>query len=451
MQSLNYRQSLEYIYSFSDYETIHKLHDPASYDLRRVFELMSLLGDPHLKAKTVHIAGTKGKGSVAAMIASVLTASGYKTGLYTSPHLIDIRERFQIDGEMVSEAEFTDIINEIKPSVDAVNRRATYGLLTTFEVMTALCFVFFARHNADFCVVEVGLGGRLDATNIVSPEVCVITPVNLDHTDVLGDTIAKIAAEKAGIIKQAIPVVSAPQVDEAMQVIEEKCLAQHSPLIKVGTDILWQDECSTPEKSRLVIKGRLNNYRLSVPLAGCCQWENAATAIAALEVLTGKGFNISLLSISKGMSEVKWPGRFQLMRKNPLIIIDGAHNVLSARQLKKSLQYHYKQYFSKSDSQPACSTILIFGASADKDVGSMIGELAALFDEIIVTRSQHPRSMKVSLLKEEFLKQGRAVHEAEDVPKAIELARRQAPNNALICITGSLFVAGDAILYFNNG
>ncbi len=158
MRKLSYRQSIEYIYSFSDYETTHKLHDSVSYDLRRVFELMALLDNPHLKAKSVHIAGTKGKGSVAAMVASALTASGYKTGLYTSPHLIDIRERFQIDGNMISEAEFADIISEIQPAVDAVNRSANYGKLTTFEIMTALCFVFFTRHNVDFAVVEVGLG-----------------------------------------------------------------------------------------------------------------------------------------------------------------------------------------------------------------------------------------------------------------------------------------------------
>jgi dihydrofolate synthase/folylpolyglutamate synthase len=451
MQSLNYRQSLEYIYSFSDYETTHKLRDSVSYDLRRVFELMSLLGNPHLKAQTIHIAGTKGKGSVAAMVSSVLTASGYKTGLYTSPHLIDIRERFQVDGEMITEAEFTAIINEIKPAVDEVNSRAAYGLLTTFEVMTALSFVFFANHNTDFQVVEVGLGGRLDATNVVSSEVCIITPVNLDHTDVLGDTIGKIAAEKAGIIKPGVPVVCAPQTDEAMHIIENRCLEHHARLIKVGTDITWQDTGFNPEKLQIIIRGRLNDYRLAVPLLGFCQMENAATAVGALEVLIDKGFGISTLSIGQGMSRVKWPGRFQIVSKKPLIVIDGAHNVLSARELKKSLLYYYKDFFPQAGSQSPASTILIFGASADKDVKGMISGLAPLFDDIIITRSRHPRSMEVSLLQEEFLKQGRKVQEAGDVGKAIELARRQAPNNALICITGSLFVAGDAIDFLTSG
>jgi dihydrofolate synthase/folylpolyglutamate synthase len=277
---------------------------------------------------------------------------------------------------MISEAEFADIINEIKPAVATVNERAAYGLLTTFEVMTALSFVFFSRHKVDFCVVEVGLGGRLDATNIVSPEVCIITPVNLDHTDVLGDTIAKIAAEKAGIIKPGIPVVSSPQTIEAMQVIESKCLEHHSPLIKVEIDITWQDAGSNIEESRLDIKGRLADYQVTIPLLGCCQMENAATVVAALEVLSGKSFKVSPLSIRAGMSRVKWPGRFQLMSKNPLILIDGAHNVLSARELKKSLLYYYKGYFMQTGSQPSPVTVLVFGASADKDVKGMISELA---------------------------------------------------------------------------
>jgi dihydrofolate synthase/folylpolyglutamate synthase len=279
------------------------------------------------------------------------------------------------------------------------------------------------------------------------PDVCVITPVNLDHTDVLGDTIAKIAAEKAGIIKEGIPVISSPQPDEAMRVIEDRCLEHRAPLIKVGTDITWKDAGFNPEELRLTIKGRLNDYRLSLPLLGCCQMENAATAVAVLEVLIGKGFKISPLTIIEGMRKVKWPGRFQVMCNNPLILIDGAHNVLSARELKKSLLYYYKDYFRLGGVQSAQRTILVFGASADKDVKGMINELAPLFNENIVTRSRHPRSKEISQLASEFENMGIEVESAADVAKAIELARQQALNNALICITGSLFVAGDAIAY----
>ncbi len=449
MSDSAYKEALAYIYSFSDYETTHKLRDSVSYDLRRVEELMRSLGNPHLKAASVHIAGTKGKGSVAAMVSSVLTASGYKTGLYTSPHLIDIRERFQIDGEMISEAEFAAIIDEIKPAVDAVNRYANYGQLTTFELMTALAFVFFTHHEVDFRVVEVGLGGRLDATNVIVPTVCVITPVNLDHTDVLGDTIAKIAAEKAGIIKEGIPVISSPQTDEAMQVIERTALKHHSPLIRVGKDVAWQDAGFNSEELQVSINGRLNDYLLSIPLLGCCQMENAATSVAALEVLSEKGFHITPVTIRKGMAKVKWPGRFQVLKKNPLILVDGAHNVLSAGELKKSLLYYYNDYFRQSGLQSTAEKILVFGASADKDVKGMISVLAPLFDKIIITRSGHPRSLELPLLKEEFNNCGIEVESAGDVAKAIELARRQALNDSLICITGSLFIAGDAIAYLS--
>ncbi|MFA5629463.1 MAG: folylpolyglutamate synthase/dihydrofolate synthase family protein [Dehalococcoidales bacterium] len=447
MQNLDYRQSLEYIYSFSDYETTHKLHDSTSYDLRRVFELAALFDNPHLKIKTIHIAGTKGKGSVAAMVSSVLSSSGYKTGLYTSPHLIDIRERFRIDGEMISETEFADIISMLKPAVETVNAQKVYGTLTTFEIMTAVCFIFFARRKVDFGVVEVGLGGRLDATNIIRPEVCIITPINLDHTDVLGDTIPKIALEKAGIIKEGAVVVTAPQTDEAMRVIEQKCFEKNCRLIKAGADILAQNVDLSDKGSHISIKGRLGDYEVSLPLLGFCQAENALTAVGALEALKEKGFNIPLTAIQEGFSSVKWPGRFQVVPGNPLIIIDGAHNVLSARELKKSLLHYGKDYFSADKTNEKSSGILVFGASADKDVDGIIAELLPLFNEVIVTRSSHPRSMETAELAKKFNKPGIRVISTENVAEAIELAKKQALNDSLLCITGSLFVAGDALLH----
>jgi dihydrofolate synthase/folylpolyglutamate synthase len=332
--------------------------------------------------------------------------------------------------------------------VDAFNRRAAYGLLPTFEVMTALCFVFFARHDIDFQVVEVGVGGRLDATNVVSPEVCIITPVNLDHTDVLGDTIAKIAAEKAGIIKEGVPVVSSPQTDEAMEVIERMCFERHSHLIKTGVDVKWQDAGFNPEKLQLKVEGRLNDYELSIPLLGCCQMENAAAAVAALEVLIERGFDIPPSGITRGMGQVKWPGRFQVMGKNPHIIIDGAHNVLSVRELKKSLQYYYKDYFPPNRDKSLGKTILVFGASSDKDIRGMADELTPLFDEIIITRSSHPRSMDVLTLAVGFENCGIEVESANTIAEALELAVSRTQGNGLICVTGSLFVVGDAIAHF---
>ena len=232
-----YQQVLDYLYSFIDYETMHRPRSTADYDLRRMDELLARLGSPQLRARTVHIAGTKGKGSTAAMIAAALTASGYKTGLYTSPHLYDIKERFRIDNQFISAFELVSLVQTMRPEVAAVNEKARYGKLTTFELLTALGFAYFNLRKADFQVVEVGLGGRLDATNIVIPEVCVITSIDFDHTEVLGDTLAKIAAEKAGIIKPGISVVSAPQPTEVADVIEEVCLKNKAPLIIPGIKI----------------------------------------------------------------------------------------------------------------------------------------------------------------------------------------------------------------------
>ncbi|MCL2281372.1 MAG: Mur ligase family protein, partial [Dehalococcoidia bacterium] len=233
-----YRDALGYLYSFVDYENSQQVRSSANYDLRRMEELLVRLGNPHLCAPSVHIAGTKGKGSTAAMIASVLTASGYRVGLYTSPHLIDIRERMRLNGRLISRVALVSCVEQLKPEVELINARASYGRLTTFEVLTALGFLYFTEQKVDFQVVEVGLGGRLDATNVIQPEVCAITTLGLDHTEILGDTLARIAAEKAGIIKQGVPLVSARQEPEAADIIEGFCKRQDAVLIRAGVDIV---------------------------------------------------------------------------------------------------------------------------------------------------------------------------------------------------------------------
>lgn len=259
-----YQTALDFLYSFVDYETSHQPRSPVNYDLRRMDDLLERLGTPHLRAHTVHIAGTKGKGSTAAMIASILTASGYRTGLYTSPHLIDIRERMRVNGRLITKTELVRLVDTLKPEVEVVNSTTRFGRLTTFEVLTALGFMFFAGKGAEFQVVEVGLGGRLDATNVVNPEVCVITTLGLDHTEVLGNTLAKIAAEKAGIIKPRVPVVSARLEADAAHVLEAFCRRNDSPLIKVGRDIIFT---SRGEKDGLQfgeIRGMLDTYTIEL-------------------------------------------------------------------------------------------------------------------------------------------------------------------------------------------
>jgi dihydrofolate synthase/folylpolyglutamate synthase len=407
-------------------------------------ELLARLGNPHLKATSVHIAGTKGKGSTAVMIASVLTAAGYKTGLYTSPHLIDLRERIRIDGELISKSSFVETVARLKPEVEAVNLKAAYGMLTTFELLTALGFLYFGSSGVDFQVVEAGLGGRLDATNVIRPIVSVITSISLDHTEVLGNSLFKIASEKAGIIKPGSVVISAPQVEEAARVIEAVCLERGARLIRAGSDVTWEWLGFLEGKQMLDIRGRLDTYRLALPLLGHYQLENAAVAVAALEVLSEKGFSVSREKIVAGLGRVSWPGRFQVLGCSPLILVDGAHNPLSARELARSLEHYFKSCYRK---KPFREAVLVFGTSRDKDIAGIVPELCPLFHRVIVTRSRHPRAMAIPPITAEFQKYGVEAVSAETVAEAISIACEMAGKQGFICITGSLFIVGEAIEY----
>ncbi len=432
---MNYQQALDYVFGYTDYEKIPMPHDPAFYDLRRVEELLARLGNPHLGARSVHIAGTKGKGSTAAMVASVLTVSGYTTGLYTSPHLHTWRERMRVNGEIISEEEFAALVERVKPEVEALNQKATYGPLTTFELITALGFAHFKQKGVDFQVMEVGLGGKFDATNVIHPEVCIITSISFDHTDVLGNTLAEIAAEKSGIIKVGCVVVTSPQPEEVGKVIAETCQSHGVELVKVGSDVTWEGLGSDLSRQLLQVTGRLGNYELSIPLLGDYQLENAATAIAALEVLAERGFDVSQGSIVSGLAQVNWPGRFQILSHNPLLVVDGAHNPGAARRLKQSL----KQYLDYD------RAILVIGASSDKDIAGIVSELAPHFDKVIVTRSRHPRAMAPATILAEFELRGVEAEATEDVPTALSLALSKAESGDLVCVIGSLFVVAEAI------
>jgi dihydrofolate synthase/folylpolyglutamate synthase len=438
---MNYEQALDYIFSYTDYEKVPMPHALGSYDLRRVVELLSRLGNPHLKARSVHIAGTNGKGSTAAMIASVLAYSGYDTGLYTSPHLSTIRERFQVNGRLITETEFTDIVAKLKPEVSLVNQRATYGELTTFELLTALAFTYFSRKKVDFQVLEVGLGGKFDATNVIQPEVCIITAISLDHTEVLGSSVAEIAVEKAGIIKPQSTVVLSPQTEEVISVIEAICRERGARLIRVGRDVTWRNLGTSGDQQSLEVhgirskRGTRSNYKISVPLLGQFQLENAATAVAALEVLALKGFKISRDSITGGLAQVSWPGRLQVLSRRPLLIVDGAHNPDAARKLKQSLAGYFN--FKRA--------ILVMGASGDKDTAGVVSELIPFFSEVIVTQSHHPRAMAADQLQAVFKGYGVAAQLTETVPEALSLAMSRGGTQDLICVAGSLFVVAEAI------
>jgi dihydrofolate synthase/folylpolyglutamate synthase len=429
-----FQQALDYIYSFIDYER-QGPRVRQTWDIRRVEDLLNRLGNPHLKSKTVHIAGSKGKGSVAAMTASVLTAAGYSTGLYTSPHLHLYNERIRIDGNYITNEEIVALVDRIKPAVEAVNKEATYGNLTTFEVTTAIGFSYFADKNVGFQVVEVGMGGRLDATNIVNPEVCAITSISYEHMDMLGNTLTAIATEKAGIIKPGCTVVISPQVEEAGRVFEEITRQRQAPLIQVGKDVTYKDLGFKGFKQTLQVKGRLGEYRLTIPLLGQYQLDNASVAVGVLEVLMEKGYHIPVQKLVEGMAKVTWEARLQALNRHPLLIVDGAHNGDSAHKLKEALKHYFK--YNKA--------ILILGLYGDKDLESIVAELAPVFNTVIVTRSIHPRAMATAPIAAAFRKHGIEAQQTDAISIALPMALKMAGENDLICVTGSLSVASIAI------
>ena len=369
------------------------------------------------------------------MIAAALRAAGYKTGLYTSPHLVTLRERINVGGKPILKRELAEVADILRPHAEEMDRDCTYGELSTFELLTAAAFLHFQRKGVDFQVLETGLGGRLDATNVVTPEVCVITSISLDHQEVLGDTVALIAAEKAGIIKSGVPVVSSPQEEEAATVIRETCCEKGVRLITVGSDITWRRLGSNISGQSLEVKsgGVQSNgltYQITIPLLGDHQVQNAATAVATLEIL-----GISKESIEVGLANTYWPGRLQVLRRRPLLVVDGAHTADSARKLKEALEQYF--HFDR--------ILFIIGTSADKDMKSIIAELAPIAGVVIATRSRHPRATDPEVVAGEVAGWGLRAEVAENVAQAIAKAQEMSGKHDLICATGSLFLVGEVI------
>ncbi|MDP2952056.1 MAG: folylpolyglutamate synthase/dihydrofolate synthase family protein, partial [Chloroflexota bacterium] len=374
---MNYSEALSYLYSFTDWEKKPaQAYQASHFDLRRMEQLLALKDNPHRRAKTVHVAGTKGKGSIAAMVASVLRAAGYRTGVYTSPHLHTIRERVCVDGQMISEEDLASAVASLQPAVAAVEARAQFGHLTTFEVLTALAFACFAERQVEWQVVEVGLGGRLDATNVVEPQVCVITPISRDHTEVLGPTLTHIAREKAGIIKGDCPVVASPQPQEALAVIRQVVEGHGADLVEVGKDVTWERMAFNLQGQSFQVWGRTGHYYLTTPLMGAHQVENAATAVAALEALRDP--KVEAGSIAAGMARVDWPGRLEVLRKLPLVVADGAHNDASALRLREAVQesFQYRRL------------LLVLGTSSDKDIDGIVSALAPLVSQHLLASAE---------------------------------------------------------------
>jgi dihydrofolate synthase/folylpolyglutamate synthase len=346
-----------------------------------------------------------------------------------------------VDGRNITEDAFARLTGLMKPEVEAVNSFGQYGRLTTFELLTALGFLYDREVKADYQVLEVGLGGRLDATNIIEkPEVCVITSISYDHMDVLGHTLTQIAAEKCGIIKPGCVAVSSPQNPEAMAVIERVCREKGVRLIRVGKDVTWQRKSLSPDGQSLTLTGFTGDYDLTIPLVGEHQLENAAAAVTAVTVLQERGAKISREAVIRGMRQVDWPGRLQILRRMPYVVVDGAHNADSSRKLMKAL----KQYF------PFQRLFLIFGASSDKDLGGIVAELAPYPDKVIIVRAHHPRAVAPEALVAEFAKHDVNAEAIEETSKAVDTALSQTTPHDLICATGSLFVVAEVMEYLRK-
>ena len=425
-----YQNALDYLYSYVDFSLTHQQNlSPENFDLTRMYALMEALGQPQQAYPSLHVAGSKGKGSVCAFCAAALQAQGYRVGLYTSPHLRDFEERIQVNGQPIARADLVEIIDEIMPYVDAIPR------LTTFEISTALAFWYFARQKVDVAVIEVGLGGRLDATNIITPQVSVITALYLEHTYVLGNTIEEIAAEKGGIIKPGVPVILAPQQDSALEVINRMAVEKDAALVYIPEAYPNRPETySLTGQSFTISPPNQPPVKLAIPLLGPHQIENAVVAYAALDSLRGQAIPIEDAAIQQGFANIYWPGRFEVLRQEPPVIVDSAHTPGAMVRLQETLDLFF----------PQRPVYLMVGVSEDKDIPGMLAALKPRTERIYCAQAPHPRAMKPEALAEAARFLGKPVSAFSSPASALEMAVREAPPEAVVLVTGSIFIAASA-------
>lgn len=429
---MDYPQAIARILNLVDHErnTVTGPRQKAIYDLRRMEALLERLGSPQHQIPAIHIAGTKGKGSTAALCDAALVASGRSTGFYSSPHLHTFRERIRRNSEPISQEGFAALVEGLWPLHEELKADPDIGPLTLFEFLTGMAFQCFAEEHTDVQVIEVGLGGRLDATNVLDAGVCVITSISMDHMAILGDTIGEIAADKAGIIKPGSTVVIAPQTPEALSPILTACQEKEAAPILVGRDVTWEEGSSGTDGQRFIVRGRKAEYNLHMPLLGSHQLENAACAVAALEALTSQGIEVSSQAMEVGFERVSWPCRMEILLRSPLLVADGAHNVYSVESLLKSLP-KYLAYEK---------LILVAGFSRDKNVDGMAQALGEKADVIFATASRHPRSLTPAEVARLF---SQSVTTADTAAEALRMALDSAGKKDLVLATGSLFLTAE--------
>jgi len=437
-----YKEAMKYLYEKTDYEKqSHLRYNVTTFNLKRMEKLLYLVGNPHKKFPTVHIAGTKGKGSTATMLAKMLEANGYKVGLYTSPHVVNLHERIVVDSKMISEREMLALLNRIHAPVE---KMAKTDSPTFFEIMTALAFMHFADVKVDIGVVESGLGGRLDSTNVIQPEVVGITSLSIDHQSQLGDTIDKIAKEKAGVFKRGIPIITVKQDPAAMRVLKSLANTAKAPLSVTGEDIDFSHRFETSREhgphTRICLTTQTSKFEhLRVPLHGTHQAINCGLALAMLDKLKASGYKIDIEKATEGLNEVSLAGRMEMICHDPRIMIDAAHNAASIRALIHAIGQNI----------PYDSMVIIFGCNKDKDVKGMLNEVQYGADKVIFTRSNSPKAVSPDDLAEMYTEIcGKMYQTAASLSMALELANNAVSKEDLICITGSFYLIGQAKMRF---
>ncbi|MGA2916119.1 MAG: folylpolyglutamate synthase/dihydrofolate synthase family protein [Sedimentisphaerales bacterium] len=445
-QFKNIKQGLEYLFSRTDYEKQTRLrYNVTTFSLERMEKLLSLLGNPHKKLATAHIAGTKGKGSTATMLARMLEANGYHVGLYTSPHVVDLHERIAINGRNISDSELLGLINRIYAPVEKM-AKDTANMPTFFEIFTAMAFMYFVDKKVDIAVIETGLGGRLDSTNVIEPAVVGITSISIDHQNLLGNTIDCIAREKAGIIKKGVPVVTVAQDPAAMKEIKKAALAAKAPLTVTGKDIDFSYRFESSREhgphTRICLTTPTSKFEhLKVPLPGEHQALNCGLAIAMLDSLKASGYKIDDNKAIEGLKDIKMPGRMEIIHNDPRILIDAAHNAASIKALICAIGQHI----------PYDSMIMIFGCGQDKDVRGMLEQLQYGADKVIFTRSNSPKAMYPQDLADIYTEIcGKMCQTAMSLSEAIRIASSAISKEDLLCITGSFYLVGQAKVMFSS-
>jgi dihydrofolate synthase/folylpolyglutamate synthase len=427
MNQNEYQRSLDYLYGLEKFGMI--------FGLTQVEKILEALGNPHREVQAIHIGGTNGKGSTAAMMASILQKEGYRMGLYTSPHLIRFTERIKVNGKEIEKEEVAELAGWMRERIEAAGITSPF---TFFDFTTAMGLLYFKQKMVDLAILEVGLGGRLDSTNVIDPLLSIITNIAKDHEEYLGRSVLKIAREKAGIIKKDRPLITAATQPQVLRLFSKVCREKGTPYYRVGKEFRYVQN----EERHFDYEGLHRKlWGISLNLGGPHQIINATTALGAMEVLDDSGYRVSNDAMIEGLKEVEWPGRLEMVCSSPRVVLDGAHNPAGALVLKESLgkEFQYRHL------------ILLLGVMKDKDIKSILHLLAPLADHLILTRPHYDRAASPALLKKTLGGSGKKAEIVEDLEAAIEKGLSMTQDEDLLCIAGSLYTVGEARAYFRPG